>query len=305
MTKVAPRVAGVVSLPNAVSTGFAMELDVELIKQAVTKAKAAFDGQEARTSSDWLRSNQQSASDRIQPTPNRTTWNPPVLGLDPVHLERNRIVSFAATDPSHIGFNLLRTKLHKTIKDNDWKGIAITSPTSGCGKTMVAINLAFSLARQPACKTVLVDLDLRKCAMARTLGVSASRSIGQYLEDEAGFEDCFVQVADNLILGLNNHPTRNSAELIHHQRLRDMLQRINDNFSPDVTIFDLPPMLASDDALAFLPSVDSVFLVVAAGRTTAADIEECERQASSATNFLGVVLNKAEEISDEYYHSTT
>lgn len=278
---------------------------MELIKQAVTKAKAALDGQEAKTVSDWLRSKQQSSSDRIQPTSNRKTWNPPVIELDPIHLERNRIVSFAATDPSHIGFNLLRTKLNKTIRDNDWKGIAITSPTTGCGKTMVAINLAFSLARQPACKAVLVDLDLRKCAMARTVGVTARKSIGQYLEDEAEFEECFVQVADNLILGLNDQPTRNSAELIHHQRLRHMLQKINDSFSPDVTIFDLPPMLASDDALAFLPSVDSVIMVVAAGKTTAADIEECERQAGAATNFLGVVLNKADETSDEYYYSTS
>jgi len=80
-----------------------------------------------------------------------------------------------------------------------------------------------------------------------------------------------------------------------------MLLRVHAVLVPDVMVFDLPPMLSSDDAIAFLPRVDCSLLVVAAGETTAAEIRECERQARAAGNFLGVVLNKAQTESTEYY----
>ena len=66
-------------------------------------------------------------------------------------------------------------------------------------------------------------------------------------------------------------------------------------YRPNVVIFDLPPMLTSDDVLAFLPNVDGLLLVVGGGATKASEIEECERLMAEHTNFLGVVLNKAED----------
>ena len=79
----------------------------------------------------------------------------PLVRPDRTCVERNRIVSFTMTDPSHVAFNVLRTKVQKALQDNGWKSLAITSPTAGCGKTTVAINLALSLARQPHCRTLL------------------------------------------------------------------------------------------------------------------------------------------------------
>lgn len=273
---------------------------MEHIKEAVSKARAAVEGRQAGKASDRSPALDQVAA-RVAPAP-PSVWQPPLAELDRLHLDRHRIVAFAATDPGHVGFNLLRTKAFKLLQDSGWKGVALTSPTARCGKTMVAVNLAFSLARQPACKTVLIDLDLRRSAIARTVGVSTRKSVGQYLEGKAEFEDCFVQVGDNLVLGLNLHSMRNSAELMHDQRLQALLRKVNDKLDPDVMLFDLPPMLANDDALAFLPNVDSALLVIAAGKTTAAEVEECERQVVAVTNFLGVVLNKAHDISDEYHH---
>ena len=72
-------------------------------------------------------------------------------------------------------------------------------------------------------------------------------------------------------------------------------------YRPNVVIFDLPPMLTGDDVLAFLPNVDGVLLVVGGGETRAREIEECERLMADHTNFLGVVLNKAEGSSTSPY----
>jgi protein-tyrosine kinase len=230
-----------------------------------------------------------------------SAWMPKRVQLDSTHLEQHRLVSFETKDPSHIAFNFLRTKVYRTLKDKGWTSIAVTSPTSGCGKTMVAINLAFSLARQVECKTVLVDLDLKRPTVGRSLGVTVDTSIGQYLEGGADLEQCFAQVTDNLIVGCNNQPTKHSSELMLHGKLREMLLKVRESIRPKVILFDLPPMLSGDEAIAVLPQVDCSILVIGSGLTTPKEFYECELQLG-VTNFLGVVLNKCRTASNEHYY---
>jgi len=221
--------------------------------------------------------------------------------LDTKHLEQKRIVSYAMTDPSHIAFNLLRTRIYKAMKANGWTSLAVLSPTAGCGKTTVSLNLAFSMSRQASCRTVVIDLDLKNSAMAKALGVKPQNSIDAYLEGNGDAEACFVQVTNNLFIGVNANSVKHSSEHLQDQRLTDLLELVKDRLRPDVMLFDLPPMLSSDDAIAFLPRVDCSLLVVAAGTTTAIEVEECERQASGAGNYLGVVLNKCQSSLSECY----
>ena len=69
---------------------------------------------------------------------------------------------------------------------------------------------------------------------------------------------------------------------------------------PDVILVDMPPMLATDDVVAFLPNVDAVLLVAAAGASQIAEVDDCERELSERTNVMGVILNKCRYISDKY-----
>ena len=225
--------------------------------------------------------------------------------LDAKHLERQRIVSYAMTDPCHYAFNLLRTKIFKAMKAHGWSSLAVLSPTAGCGKTTVSLNLALTMARQAGCRTVLIDLDLKKSAMAKVLGAQAKSSIGHYLEGKAEAEECFIQITDNLFVGINSHAVKFSSEVMQDQRLNDFLVKMRELLRPNVIIFDLPPLLSSDDAIAFLPRVDCSLLVIAAGKTTATEVDECERQAIAAGNYLGVVLNKCHIGSTEYYQYET
>ena len=223
------------------------------------------------------------------------------VSLDPEHLERNRIVSLAMNDPNHVAFNLLRTRVRKVMDDNRWKSLAITSPTPDCGKTTVCLNLAFSLARTPNCRTVVVDLDLKKPSIARMLGIEATGSVGQFLQGTAEARDCFVQVDDNLVFGLNSDRLRHSSELIQGPRMSELLEFVS-SLSPDIVLFDLPPMRTGDDALSFLPRVDAALLIAAAGASTVAEIDECEQQISHLEKFLGIVMNKAETSTKDYYY---
>lgn len=273
---------------------------MEYIREALRKAKASTDNAPTRDPGDRLQGTV-SRGRAEPPPPPPPAWSPPRVKLDPRHLEEHRIVSHAMSDPSHIAFNLLRTRVRTMLGENRWKSVAITSPTPGCGKTMVALNLAFSLARASANRVVLVDFDLRKPAVARTLGVTADASIGDYLEGNAAEEDCFVQLADGLIVGLNDRPLKHSSEMMQSPRMLRLISWVFATLSPDVLLFDLPPMRSSDDALAFLPNTDTALLVIAAGQSGAAEVEECERQISHVEKLLGIVLNKSDERPDDYY----
>lgn len=225
-----------------------------------------------------------------------------IVKLDPTHLERRRIIARSMKDPNHVSFNHLRTRVRKTMQDNGWTSLALTSPTPACGKTMVTLNLAFSLAREPGIRTVVVDLDLKKPAVASTLGVRPTGSIGRYLLGEQDARDCFVQVDPNLIVGLNAGHISASSELIQGARIQELFNYIYTALKPELVLFDLPPMKSTDDAIALLPHIDTALLVVAAGQTTTAEVDECELQMSELNKLLGVILNKSEDLPSKYYY---
>jgi Mrp family chromosome partitioning ATPase len=160
---------------------------------------------------------------------------------------------------------------------------------------MVSCNLAFSLARQAETRCMLIDLDMRMPQIAERLGQRDGPAIEPYLLGEVAPGDYFRRVGANLAIGLNTAHVWNAAELVQSSRVAATLAASLELYRPNVMLFDTPPMLTSDDVLAFLPNVDGVLLVVGGGETKAREIEECERLMAEHTNFLGVVLNKAED----------
>ncbi len=81
--------------------------------------------------------------------------------LSSTFLQANRIISHMVADPRTRSFDMLRTQILHTMDQKGWKILAVTSPTPDCGKTVTALNLAVSIARQPERAVLLVDLDLQ------------------------------------------------------------------------------------------------------------------------------------------------
>jgi protein-tyrosine kinase len=216
-------------------------------------------------------------------------------------LQGNRIITLDRSDPAHTTFDVLRSRILKAFQDHGWTRLAITSPTKGCGKTFVAVNLALSFARQPDLKTLLVDMDLRAPNVAQTLGHDVQTSMRDFLVGTLAPETHLRRLGDNLALSMNAGRLRNAAEMILEKRTAAVLAKTISRLEPDMVIYDLPPMLVNDDAFAFLPQVDAVLLVAAAGETRAGQVEACERLFQGSTAFLGVVLNKVEGVPDDKY----
>ena len=219
---------------------------------------------------------------------------------DPKHLRANRIVTYERADPAHIAYDMMRTRLLQFVRANGWMSVAVTSPSANCGKTTTCLNLAFSLAYQQDTRTVLMDVDLRRPSMAQMLGLRESHSMARILDGTGRIEDNFVRYGETLAIGTNDHASRYPSELLQHQAAADALERIRTQLSPDVILYDMPPMMSNDDVMAFLPHVDCVLLVAAAETTTIGEIDRCERELGAQTNVLGVVLNKCRYTEEKY-----
>ena len=219
---------------------------------------------------------------------------------DPQLMARNRIVTFLDEDPAHSSFDMMRTKILHAMRQNGWTTLGLTSPTSGCGKTTTALNLAFSIAHQPDVRTVLVDLDLRRPAIAKSIGLTTPQSVASVLHGTRTVAENFVRYRDNLVIGTNAMPIKNSAEVLLAAATAQGVAGLKAAFLPDVMIFDLPPMLQSDDVMAFLPHLDCVLLVAGAERTRLDEVDKCEQELAERTNVLGVVLSMCRYPGDDY-----
>ncbi len=271
---------------------------MEKIKEALAKAKTATQFVESKPKARNLAHKATLMSD----VEDIEYLNTPVINLNPSHLEKNRIITYNQDDPFSIVFDLLRTQVLRIMEENNWHSIAIVSPTPESGKTFTAINLAISIANQPAKTVMLVDFDLRRPRVASYLGLKISKSLNDYIEGSATIEDIIVNPGiPKLVVLPTVKSVKKSAEIIGSDKIRNLIDDISTRYQSRVIIFDLPPMLSSDDAIAMLPMVDCVLVVVGNGLSSQAEIEDTLYHIPKE-KLLGIVMNKAEVEPRAYYH---
>ena len=219
--------------------------------------------------------------------------SPVVLKAD--HLIGNGLFSNVASDPAATTFDILRTRLLGGLAEKSWRRVAVTAPTHGCGTSLIAANLALSLARRPESRTVLMDFDLRRPRLAQLLGVADVQPLTEFLSGEQPLESLFHRVDRGLALGLNSDPVEDAAARLLNPDTASALTAMLDQLDPDVVIYDLPPALTSDDVMAMAPNLDCVLLVCDGTRTSPEDIRACERLFADRLPLMGVVLNRAQD----------
>ena len=207
------------------------------------------------------------------------------------HLARNLIVTREAGDAA-MPFDILRTRMLKEMRSHGWRRVAITSPDAGCGKSTLAANLALSFARQSELRSLLLEVDLRRPSLAQLLGLTDPPPFARALAGEIAPEAALTRIGSNLAVGAGTAPVRGATEMLQHQCVGEVLERIEQRLAPAVMLFDLPPLMRSDDAIAFLDKVDCALLVVEAEVTPLQDIDLSEQELARNTAVLGVVINK-------------
>jgi len=217
------------------------------------------------------------------------------ITLDENVLRENRILTGLEPGPFTDAYNLLRTQVLQRFKENKWNVLAVTSPGSGAGKTLTAINLAISIAREVDYTVLLVDANLRHPWMLEHFGLERHKGLSDYLLHDTPIPELLVKPSrvEHLVLLPGGEPLANSAEMLNSPKMAQLVADMKSRYHSRIIIFDLPPVLTSADALAFSPYVDAALLVVEEGVTEKQDLERAVELLSS-TNIVGTILNKAE-----------
>ncbi len=209
---------------------------------------------------------------------------------DKEHLKSKLITHQEPRSPISEAFRSFRTNIELTKIDKELNTFAVTSSTSGEGKTTTIVNLAISFA-QFGHKTLLIDSDMRKPVINKMFDVNRSPGLSELIIKKATF-DTAIQKTDieNLsILPSGNIPP-NPSELIGSQKMSDLVKELSKKY--DKIFFDAPPVLAVTDPILIGRLVDGLFLVA---RSELTDLElikhTLETMKNTKTPLIGGVIN--------------
>jgi protein-tyrosine kinase len=209
-------------------------------------------------------------------------------------LESNRIINPASAHPGAAAFRMLRTQVLQRMDEHGWRSLAIFSPTARDGKTTVAINLALSLANDQHHTALLVDFDFRRPSLGARLGLAPEAGADDVLTGNARIEDCLYHPDgfDRLVILPARAILPTSSEVLAGPLSRELVLELRSRYPERFILYDLPPVLTADDALAFAPLVDCGLVVASEGRTRRADLVRTI-ELLHRTPIVGTVLNRA------------
>jgi succinoglycan biosynthesis transport protein ExoP len=199
-------------------------------------------------------------------------------------------------------FRGIRTNVLFSSAQEGSKSIVVTSTGPGEGKSMVAANLAISLA-QASQRVLLIDADMRKPKVHEVFSVAQEPGLSNVLVGNAKASESVRKTAASglWILPAGKIPP-NPAELVGSARFRDFLGSLKDHF--DWVIVDSPPVMAVTDAALAAHFASGVVFVVGADMTSRhAAMRALDQLEQANAKFVGAVLNRVDLDRNSYYYS--
>jgi capsular exopolysaccharide synthesis family protein len=228
------------------------------------------------------------AIDNIQYTQTKVVKTPSSV------LESNRVIAGHYNNPQSAVFRMLRTQVLQKMRQNDWQSIAITSPTAGEGKSLVSANLAVAVAMELNQTVLLVDMDLRNPSIAKYFGLNVDTGLKEYLQEDLYLHHVLVNPGiERLVVLPGVGRAEDSAELLSSPKMASLVKDIKSQYNSRVIIFDVPPLLQTDDVLLSTNYFDCTLLVLEDGKNNEANIKN-SLQLLEGTPLIGTVMNKAD-----------
>jgi len=199
-------------------------------------------------------------------------------------------------------YRALRTSLLLSNSGAPPKVIMVTSALPQEGKTTTSINTAVVLA-QKGVRVLLIDADLRRPSIHKTLGMGPHSGLSNVLTGSATLEDTITQTAilPNLFVLPAGTPPPNPAELLASSNMRDVLNQLREQY--DHVVVDTPPSLSVTDAVVLSPRADAVVLVIRSGQTTKQALRRSRNTLLQVNaKVVGVLLNAVDLSSPDYYY---
>ena len=217
----------------------------------------------------------------------------PTIVTDADVLERLRVVDEEAGAPESAAVAALRSKVVRTMKARGWRTLGVTSPTSGCGKTTIALNLGFGIGRAGTARAALLDVDLHRATLSESLGLDVASPMSQAFAGASSIVGSLVRPLETLAVGVGTpSDSRRVSNILHGAAVGAAMRDLKSRLKPDVIICDLPPLLELDDALAFAPHLDAMLLVGATERSRPDELQLCQQELATHCELMGIVVNK-------------
>ena len=233
----------------------------------------------------------------------RTGWQSPTysisrpVNLNPATLSANRCIAHHISDSIEVdAYRILRTRVLHQCRERGGNTLMITSAVPGEGKTLTAINLAVTMAKDFHHTVLLVDCDLRQQTIHNYLGYESGKGLIDYLSHDTPVSELITWPGiEKLTIISGGRPISGSSEFLGSHRMKELVAEMKSRYPDRYIIFDVPPLLTNADALAFVPMVDHVLFTVQEGETPIDKIKKA-LQMVPADKVLGLVLNRQKSV---------
>jgi exopolysaccharide/PEP-CTERM locus tyrosine autokinase len=174
--------------------------------------------------------------------------------------------------------------------------IMVTSSLPGEGKTFCSINLAMSIAMELDHTVLLIDADVARPSVLRTLGLPPQRGLMDVLlDDKLDVADVMLRTnVDTLSIlpaGTNNP---RATELLASQAMNALVDEIANRYPDRIVIFDSPPLLLTSEAHVLASHMGQIAVVVEAEMTTQHAVKTALAQLEGLDN-VSLIYNKTRE----------
>ena len=199
-------------------------------------------------------------------------------------------------------FREIRTSVMFSSADVGSRSVLITSTQPSEGKSVVAANLAVSLAHAGQ-RVLLVDADMRKPRLHELMKVEQDPGLSSLLVGRAKVNEVVQKTSTSNLWVMPAGPNPpNPAELLGSTRLVELLRALSEHF--DWIVLDSPPVMAVTDASVIAHRTTGIIFVVGSEQVNRHKaLTAVQKLQGSKAKILGVVLNRANVQRNPYYYS--
>jgi len=182
--------------------------------------------------------------------------------------------------------------------------IMVTSARPGEGKTFSSINLAMSIAKERDKTVLLVDADVARPSVSRTLGLQPKLPglVDYLVDDSLALSDILLKtnVANLRVLPAGSSHIH-STELLASDAMRQLVTEMSQRYSDRVVIIDSPPLLATSEAAVLASLVGQIVMIVESEKTSRQEVNDALGLLDQS-KMIGLVLNKSRPVfTSDYY----
>ena len=189
-------------------------------------------------------------------------------------------------------YRLLAATLHHAQSNNGTKVVMVASAVAGEGKTLTAVNLALTLSTSYARRVLLIDADLRRPMLDQVFQVPNSSGLNDSIKANADGKLTFIEISRRLSLLPAGIPDPNPISGLTSGQMQRIIAEAEERF--DWVVLDTPPISLIADARLLAAMVHAAVLVVQAGSTPCALIQQAI-ETLDRSRVIGAVLNCVEE----------